>query len=314
MAVTITSTPHPTTLPNETWRCEPTPVDFLQRINSKQEQASPHRAACPKKCQPELCPSSHLLQRCPAGRAKDSCGCCWECGNAEGQFCDVDPSAGLYGRCAEGLKCRVPPKQKSHFLSGEERKEEVEEAPRPVCVCARQDVLCATDGNTYENKCQLRSAQHNMAPGQDKPTLAHYGPCRSRPVITMGPQDSHVLEGSDAVFVCEVSSFPLATVHWTKDGENILLPPTDPNLAAQARRGPQRFELSGWLQIQGTRAADEGVYACWARNAFGETSASARLQVLRKGWASDTFGMMDDEEGEDDEDYDEGHSSGHMYV
>lgn len=166
---------------------EPTPVDFLQRINSKQEQASPHRAACPKKCQPELCPSSHLLQRCPAGRAKDSCGCCWECGNAEGQFCDVDPSAGLYGRCAEGLKCRVPPKQKSHFLSGEERKEEVEEAPRPVCVCARQDVLCATDGNTYENKCQLRSAQHNMAPGQDKPTLAHYGPCRSRECFFSSP-------------------------------------------------------------------------------------------------------------------------------
>ncbi|KAL2088740.1 hypothetical protein ACEWY4_015639 [Coilia grayii] len=295
---------------------EPMPVEFLQSINLQQQTAL-RRVGCPQKCQPELCPPAHLLQRCPAGRARDACGCCWECGNAEGQFCDAELSDGLYGRCAEGLKCRVPPRQRAHFLSGAKREEE--ETPKAICVCARQDVLCATDGKTYENKCQLRNAQHSLAQGQEKPTLAHYGPCRSRPVITMGPQNNHVLEGSDAVFVCEVSSFPLATVHWTKDGENIFLPVNDPNIAAQARRGPQRFELSGWLQIQAARPADEGVYTCSARNAFGATSASARLQVLGKGMTAfspgskEPYSMMDDEEGGDDEDY-EGHSSGHMYV
>lgn len=70
----------------------------------------------------------------------------------------------------------------------------------------------------------------------------------------MGPQDSHVLEGSDAVFVCEVSSFPLATVHWTKDGENILLPPTDPNLAAQVSRISTRLQAHLYSTLRMDRA------------------------------------------------------------
>lgn len=53
------------------------------------------------------------------------------------------------------------------------------------------------------------------------------------PVITMGPRNGHILEGSDAVFVCEVSSFPLATIHWRKDGKNIFLPADDSNIATQ---------------------------------------------------------------------------------
>ncbi|XP_031424689.1 kazal-type serine peptidase inhibitor domain 2 [Clupea harengus] len=292
---------------------EPVPVQFLQRFN--RQQTVQRRPGCPQKCRSELCPSIHLLQQCPAGRVRDACGCCWECGNAEGQFCDMNPYAALHGRCAEGLKCRVPPRERSHFLSGAE-----EETPKPICVCAKQEVLCATDRKTYENKCQLRKAQHGLAQGYNRPTVAHYGPCRSKPVITMGTQHLHILEGSDAVVVCEVTSFPLASIHWRKDGENIFLPADDSNIATQARRGPQRFELSGWLQIQNVGHSDEGVYTCAARNAFGEASASARLQVLRKGSRSGSdqlkkgpYSIIDDEEDGDDEDY-EGRSSGHMYV
>lgn len=57
--------------------------------------------------------------------------------------------------------------------------------------------------------------------------------CLPEPVITMGPRNGHILEGSDAVFVCEVSSFPLATIHWRKDGKNIFLPADDSNIATQ---------------------------------------------------------------------------------
>ncbi|XP_041917127.1 kazal-type serine peptidase inhibitor domain 2 [Alosa sapidissima] len=291
---------------------EPVPVEFLQNM-----AIVPRQPGCTQVCQPDLCPVAHLLQRCPAGRVRDACGCCWECGNAEGQFCDADPAAGFYGRCAEGLRCRVPPRERARFLTSAA---EEEETPKAVCVCAKHEVLCATDGKTYENKCQLRSAQRGLAQGESRPTVAHYGPCRSKPVITIGPQTSHMLEGSDAVFVCEVSSYPLATVHWRKDGKNIFRPSDDSNIATQARRGPQRFELTGWLQIQSVRPDDEGVYTCAARNAFGEASASARLQVLWKEsqTASDEmktkpYSIIDDEEDGEDEDY-EGHSSGHMYV
>lgn len=55
------------------------------------------------------------------------------------------------------------------------------------------------------------------------------------PVITMGPRNGHILEGSDAVFVCEVFSFPLATIHWKKDGKQIFLPADDPNVATQVQ-------------------------------------------------------------------------------
>lgn len=156
---------------------ESVPVEFLQDINWLSNVAQ--RGGCPQLCHPELCPSAQLLQRCPAGRVRDACGCCWECGNAEGQFCDVDPATGFYGRCGEGLRCRVPPRESSHFLPGVDE----EETPKPICMCAKQEVLCATDGKTYENKCQLRNAQRGLAQGESRPVVAHYGPCRSSECI-----------------------------------------------------------------------------------------------------------------------------------
>ena len=51
----------------------------------------------------------------------------------------------------------------------------------------------------------------------------------------MGTQHLHILEGSDAVVVCEVTSFPLASIHWRKDGKNIFLPADDSNIATQVR-------------------------------------------------------------------------------
>lgn len=46
------------------------------------------------------------------------------------------------------------------------------------------------------------------------------------------------------------------------------------------RGGPQKFEVTGWLQIQALRPSDEGTYRCLARNALGQVEASATLTVL----------------------------------
>ncbi|KAG9338169.1 hypothetical protein JZ751_027037, partial [Albula glossodonta] len=222
-------------------------------------------------CRPEWCPA--VGTRCPAGRVRDACGCCWECGNGEGQLCDLDPSAGFYGRCGEGLRCRALPCCDPPGLAVE--------SPQARCVCARQELLCGSDGKTYDNSCQLRAARYRLGE-EDKLTVEHRGPCTAKPIIATPPRDVISLDGSDIIFGCEVSSYPMAVIEWRKEGNSIFLPADDSNMAVQARGGPRRFELKGWLQIQKVRRADEGVYTCTAKNKFGEVSASARLQVVEK--------------------------------
>uniref|UniRef100_A0A8C1T452 Kazal-type serine peptidase inhibitor domain 2 n=1 Tax=Cyprinus carpio TaxID=7962 RepID=A0A8C1T452_CYPCA len=265
---------------------------------------------CPKKCHPERCPDVRQLQGCPAGLVRDQCGCCWECGNGEGQLCDPEPRSGstFYGRCAEGLRCRAPRRNPA----GE---------PRAICVCSKQEALCASDGKTYKNICQFRAAQHKQGKGQML-TMVHHGPCKSKPIITYAPRDIITTKGSDVIFSCEVSSYPLASIQWSKEGDIISFPADDSSTAVQARGGLRRFELTGWLQIQGVGPNDAGVYTCTARNAFGEVSASARLQVTHGGpqlskefrqKENGAYRISGEEENVDDEDY-EGQPSGYMYL
>lgn len=51
----------------------------------------------------------------------------------------------------------------------------------------------------------------------------------------------------------------------------------------QFRGGPQKYEVTGWLQIQGVRMTDEGTYRCFARNRVGAVVAVASLTVLTPG-------------------------------
>ncbi|KAL1261676.1 hypothetical protein QQF64_006941, partial [Cirrhinus molitorella] len=132
------------------------------------------------------------------------------------------------------------------------------------------------------------------------------------PVITYAPRDVVTTKGSDVIFSCEVSSYPLASIQWSKEGDIISFPADDSSTAVQARGGPRRFELTGWLQIQGVGLSDAGVYTCTARNAFGEVSASARLQVTHGGSQltkdirqkeNGAYRISGEEENIDDEDY-----------
>ncbi|XP_069488472.1 kazal-type serine protease inhibitor domain-containing protein 1-like [Ambystoma mexicanum] len=247
-------------------------------------------------CQVKLCPA--VPPSCPAGRVRDVCGCCWECARAEGWLCDANPrSDRVYGLCGEGLVCRAPEGEAAFGL-----------APEPRCACAKREVLCGTDQKTYRNSCQLREARNSQA--EPDLAVAHRGPCKSAPVIVTAPRDILSLEGNDIMFGCEVSSFPVVFVEWRKGGESGALPGDSTHITVQSRGGPQRYEITSWLQIRTLQKEDEGLYTCYTRNQFGETSSSARLRVVPldsplaaevQAYRVGVYGVSDDEDSEQEE-------------
>ncbi|KAM4745269.1 kazal-type serine protease inhibitor domain-containing protein 1-like [Anableps anableps] len=211
------------------------------------------------RCEPDLCPEP---RGCRAGLVPDSCGCCQECGNLEGQACDPGPRSGFYGLCGTGLRCQAD------RGAGEDEEE--------VCVCEQQGALCGSDGTTYLNVCRFREAAFS----DPELRTAGAGPCRTVPVIKVPPQNQVNGSGSSLAFLCEVFAFPMALVEWRKDGRDVVLPGDDPHISVQSRGGPLKFELSSWLQIEGAEPGDSGTYHCIARNDLGSVSASAVLGIL----------------------------------
>lgn len=219
-------------------------------------------------CEADLCPET---RGCRAGVVPDSCNCCQECGNLEGQACD--PPGGWSersgaGLCGAGLRCEKDP---AGGGGGEEEEEEED-----VCVCEEQEAVCGSDGVTYFNMCQFREAAFSRPELQ----IRVGGPCRTVPIIKVPPHSQVNGTGSSLAFLCEVFAFPMALVEWRKEGRDVVLPGDDPHISVQSRGGPLKFELSSWLQIEGAGPEDSGTYRCVAHNDMGSVSASAVLGVL----------------------------------
>uniref|UniRef100_A0A3Q3X8V0 Uncharacterized protein n=1 Tax=Mola mola TaxID=94237 RepID=A0A3Q3X8V0_MOLML len=213
-------------------------------------------------CEPDLCPEN---RGCRAGLVLDSCGCCMECGNLEGQACDPGNRSVFYGLCGTGLRCQADPAPAGR--GGGEGDEEAE-----VCVCEEQEPVCGSDDVTYLNMCQFREAAFSRPELRTKGR----GPCKTVPVIKVPPLSQVNGTGSSLVFLCEVFAFPMALVEWRKEGRDVVLPGDDPHISVQSRGGPLKFELTSWLQIEGAEPEDSGTYRCIAHNNLGSVSASAQ--------------------------------------
>ncbi|XP_019731252.1 kazal-type serine protease inhibitor domain-containing protein 1-like [Hippocampus comes] len=238
-------------------------------------------------CQADLCPAT---SGCRAGVVTDRCGCCLECANLEGQACDPGRTNVRFGLCGAGLRCQADPRPAGWGRSHVEEEEDEDEEEQ-VCVCEEREAVCGSDGVTYANMCHFKV----VAFSDPKLHTRGRGPCKTVPVIKVGPKSQVNGSGSHLVFLCEVFAFPMAAVEWRKDKQgggdkpnkdggddhdDVILPGDDPHISVQSRGGPLQFELSSWLQIEGAEPQDSGTYHCIARNSLGSSSASAALGVL----------------------------------
>ncbi|KAJ6659204.1 hypothetical protein lerEdw1_019249 [Lerista edwardsae] len=214
-------------------------------------------------CNSDLCSTP---TDCRAGTVLDSCGCCPECGNVEGQICDLDKGSHFYGHCGDNLECWLDVED---ITFGE--------IPEPQCVCKSPETVCGPEGKTYENICQFNEAYAGK--GRNI-SIKHEGPCITAPVISLPPRDTQNFTGNDIIFGCEVSAYPMPHLEWKKKGNKMFLPGDDAHISIQARGGPRKYSVTGWLQIQGIKKSDEGIYTCQTKNKYGFAYSSARLKVI----------------------------------
>lgn len=210
-------------------------------------------------------------QNCVAGLVLDDCNCCEICAKAEYELCDhpdLPPLRGAsYGKCGENLECRL-------------RKDlPKKEGPEALCYCERNEVLCGSNGQTYDNICQLMAAG---VLNKEKIKVESTGPCNSAPVIVSPPSNTKNITGDDIFMVCEAKGFPIPAIEWTwtrVDGKTVFLPSDDNHVSLNMRGGPEKWEITGWLQIMKILKDHEGDYTCIAQNEHGVAQASARVIV-----------------------------------
>lgn len=220
-------------------------------------------------CDFEQCPKP---KGCVAGLVLDQCNCCEVCAKAEYELCDhpqLPVKEGVtYGQCGENLVCKL----RSDLPD--------KEGPEALCYCERDEVVCGTDGKTYDNICQLAGA----AVRKDKKIkVDNVGPCKAAPVIVSPPSHSRNVTGDDIHILCEAKGYPIPTIEWTwtrVDGKTVFLPSDDLHVSLNVRGGPEKWEVTGWLQIMGVQKHHEGDYTCIAQNELGVDQASARINVV----------------------------------
>jgi len=233
-------------------------------------------------CDPESCARP---RNCLAGMVKDHCDCCMVCGRIEGEKCDNDSLPlkyeHVYGYCGEHLECRI----RSDLQE--------KDAAEAICFCKQTEILCASDGKTYNNICQMMEEAYKNRNGLK---AVSRGPCKSVPWVVSGPESQSALRGSNVALSCEGMGFPIPAIEWQltrKDGVVVDLPSDDQHIAVQTRGGPEKFEVTAWLQILDFQDEDIGSYHCIVRNAEGDARAMAFVKLVETAEEADAANVVD---------------------
>lgn len=209
---------------------------------------------------------------CVAGFYKDKCGCCDICAKAQYELCDhpnVHTRRHL-GHCGHNLECRL----RNDLLT--------EDEPEAICFCRSEKEVCGSDDMTYENICDLAAA--GVLKGENI-IVKSTGPCKSTPTIITPPEHAKNKTGSEIALSCEAKGFPIPVIEWTwtrVDGRSVFLPSDDLHISVNMRGGPDKWQVTGWLQIIDVKKDHEGDYTCIAQNEFGSVQATARVNVVGK--------------------------------
>lgn len=222
-------------------------------------------SAVADKCE-EKCASCKPLSRseCLAGVTKDGeCQCCDVCARVEGQTCDMKDAEFKIGKCGYGLECK-------NVTGG-----------RNLCQCVWDEIICGTDGVTYSNLCELMAAAVREGK-QETLEVKSVGPCSPGAHIVTKPEYVRNTTNSNVVLFCEAIGFPTPTIHWELTRANkktTMMPDCDNNVLVAMRGGPGKYQVTGWLQIEGLQKRHEGDYSCVAVNEINEDRSKARVKV-----------------------------------
>jgi hypothetical protein len=173
-----------------------------------------------------------------------------------------------YGKCGDNLECRV---RKDLDLS---------QGLEAICYCRIEGTLCGSNNVTYDNMCQLNAA---IIINDAMISVARQGPCNAAPVIVSPPENMKNATGSNIAVLCEAKGYPIPTIEWTwtrVDGQTVSLPSDDLHISVNMRGGPEKYQITGWLQIVDLQKLHEGDYTCIAHNDFGTEQKSARVKVV----------------------------------
>ncbi|OWF41461.1 insulin-like growth factor-binding protein-related protein 1 [Mizuhopecten yessoensis] len=217
-------------------------------------------------CNRNECPALDT-SKCLANYKRDHCNCCLVCMQHELQPCDLPNRPHQYGECGDYLTCSPVDDNVGQ------------------CTCVNQEVICGSDGLTYDNLCQLYQENGNR---DEVVIVKSFGKCKtetsaSKPVITSGPQDIVNGTGSDVAMLCEATGNPLPYILWLftrADGTTINMPGADKDVSMNLRGGPEENQVTGWLQVMNIAKKHEGDYTCIAKNTEGDVNDTGRLKVV----------------------------------
>ncbi|KAL5022467.1 hypothetical protein ScPMuIL_001622 [Solemya velum] len=103
------------------------------------------------------------------------------------------------------------------------------------------------------------------------------------PKILTAPENKRNKTGGSVNIGCEVTGVPLPQIAWSftrANGESITLPSDDVTVSVVSRGGPEKKQVTGWLQVMNLTEHHEGDYTCMAQNKYGLAQAVARVKVM----------------------------------